>query len=172
MASPRSPGHHQPCNQANIHTLLGKQIILQNIMKCKKHKTFSTILTRFSISVRANMYVLILLFWWSNVYKRRVAWSDVCCSQRAVYKLLKLIWKACGIDEGKGLLSGIQKTQNFLKILHRYFLDYALLNNKHTVNVHNSIPINFVYVSVFQIQIFNLYFKCYLKKNSCKTQWL
>lgn len=73
----------------------------------------SVILTRFSISVRANMYVLTLLFWCSSVYKRRVAWSDVCCSHRAVYKLLKLIWKACGIDEGKGLLSRTQKTQNY-----------------------------------------------------------
>lgn len=61
------------------------------------------------MSVRASMYVLTLPFWWSSVYRSSVAWSDVCCSHRAVYKLLKLIWKACGIDDGNGLLSEIEK---------------------------------------------------------------
>lgn len=80
-----------------------------------------TILTRFSMSVRANIYVLILLFWWSKVYKRRVAWSDVCCSQRAVYKLLKLIWKACGIDEGKGLLSEMNHKHKIETLSRQFF---------------------------------------------------
>lgn len=73
-----------------------------------RHGMFLAILTRFSTSVRASTYVLTLLFWWSSVYRRSVAWSD-CCSQRAVYRLLKLIWKACGADGGKGLLSKIQR---------------------------------------------------------------
>lgn len=55
------------------------------------------------------MYVLTLAFWCSRVYRRSVAWSDVCCSHRVVYKLLKLIWKVCGTDDGNGLLSEIQK---------------------------------------------------------------
>lgn len=67
------------------------------------------IFTRFSISVRANMYVRTLLFWCKRVYKRRVAWSEFCCSHNAVYKLLKLIWKAWGVGEDKAVLSGREK---------------------------------------------------------------
>lgn len=88
---------------------LGKENKSLFVKSQDRHGIFLVILTRFSISVRANTYVLTLLFWWSRVYKRSVAWSD-CCSHRAVYRLLKLIWKACGMDDGKGLLSKIQKT--------------------------------------------------------------
>lgn len=112
LIPPSVPGGTFATRQTYL-TLPGKETALQKIKQYRKFEMCSVILTRFSVSVRANMYVLTLLFWWSNVYKRRVAWSDVCCSHRAVYRLLKLIWKVCGIDEGKGLLSGTEKPQNF-----------------------------------------------------------
>lgn len=109
--SPSVSNHHH-CHEPTTPARLGKETALQKPRQYKRDEMGGVVLTRFSISVRANTYVLTLLFWCSNVYKRRVAWSDVCCSHRAVYKLLKLIWKVCGIDEGKGLLSGSQEIQN------------------------------------------------------------
>lgn len=56
--------------------------------------------TRLSMSVLDRMYVLTLAFWWRRVYSSRVAWSERCCSHRAVYRLLKLIWKVWGCSAG------------------------------------------------------------------------
>jgi len=77
----------------------------------------STVLTRFSMSVRANTYVRTLPFWCRSMYSRRVAWSDFCCSHKAVYKLLKLIWKTWGCDDEKALLS---ETEKYKIILSKY----------------------------------------------------
>lgn len=90
--------------------------------------TFNKLPTRFSISVRANMYVRTLVFWCSRVYKRRVAWSEFCCSHRVVYRLLKLIWKAWGFGVGRVVLSKkrIKKPKNSVYIIHHNEF-YALL---------------------------------------------
>lgn len=70
---------------------------------CLDTAAFDVVLpTRLSMSVLESMYVFMLVFWWSSVYRSSVAWSDRCRSHSAVYRLLKLIWKewGCSADNG------------------------------------------------------------------------
>ncbi len=92
--------------------------------------------TRLSMSVLESMYVLMLAFWWRRVYSSSVAWSERCCSHSAVYRLLKLIWKAWGCSTDSDDVS----TQAKLNLIIYFF--YTLLHD-HLAHVRhmNNTPI-------------------------------